>query len=265
MSQAWLALAGQAGAATIGPIMSHVRSIPIEERHVVRRLINPQAVSDAMAAYYALEHPPERTRLFGYFPEGEVISAFLAVAQTGLDLFRPLAVPFAATSESLMALLEAALDPARPHLVMLPVEQEPHLERGFACKRVQVGNLLRLDTRAFEPVINVLTVEKRNQEGWPRFEIQARGGGFAAAGLNWRSAFAAEMYVEADEVGRRRGFSRSVLSALISRLWEERLKILFRVVDDDYGSFEDAFDLGFVPTGVRTSLLEIERIPAREP
>jgi len=43
------------------------------------------------------------------------------------------------------------------------------------------------------------------------------------------------------------------------------LKILFRVVDDDYGSFEDAFDLGFVPTGVRTSLLEIERIPAREP
>jgi len=73
---------------------------------------------------------------------------------------------------------------------------------------VQVGNLLRLDTRAFEPVINVLTVEKRNQEGWPRFEIQARGGGFAAAGLNWRSAFAAEMYVEADDSSA--GYGRSV-------------------------------------------------------
>jgi hypothetical protein len=29
------------------------------------------------------------------------------------------------------------------------------------------------------------------------------------------------------------------------------------VVDDDYGSFEDAFDLGFVPTGVRSLLAQL--------
>ena len=237
--------------------MAMVRSLTTDERSIVTRLINPRTATDAQAAYYALEHPPERVALFGYFVQEDVLSGFMTIAQTGIDLFRPLVVPFTGSDESLLQLLRDGLPENRPHLIYVPIEQAPLLDDRFGVEEIQISSLLRLDTRGFEPILNILVVEDRNSEGWPRFEIKANGGGFAAAGLNWKSKYAAEMYVECDDDGRRRGFTKSVLSALIDRLLAEELLILFRVVDDDYGSFEDAFDLGFVPTGVRSTLCQL--------
>jgi hypothetical protein len=73
------------------------------------------------------------------------------------------------------------------------------------------------------------------------------------------SSTAAEMYIEADEPGRRRGFTKSVLAALIENLLSQERTVLFRVADDDYDAFEDAFDLGFKPTGIRTLMTEVLR------
>jgi L-amino acid N-acyltransferase YncA len=73
------------------------------------------------------------------------------------------------------------------------------------------------------------------------------------------SSTAAEMYVEADEAGRRRGFTKSVLAALIEYLLSQSKIVLFRVADDDYDAFEDSFDLGFKPTGVRTLMAEVRK------
>lgn len=237
--------------------MAFVRELTSEERNSIKRLINPKVASDAQAAYYALDHPRERVSLHGYFPQEGILNGFIAIAQTGFDLFRPLIVPFTGTDEALVQLLRSAVPFNRPHLVYLPIEQESLLDSHFEVDKLQLSSVLRLDPRGFEPILNILVREDRNTEGWPRFEIKARGGGFAAAGSNWMSKYAAEMYIESDEEGRRRGFTKSVLSALIDRLMAEKLLVLFRVVDDDYGSFEDAFDLGFVPTGVRSLLAQV--------
>lgn len=246
--------------------MATVRSLASDERALVRRLINPRVASDAQAAYYALEHPRERVSLHGFFPQEAVLSGFVAIAHTGFDLFRPLIVPFTGTDDSLIDLLQESVPSNRPHLISLPIEQEYVLDDHFLVERLHLSSLLRLDPRGFEPILNILVLEDENSEGWPRFEIRAQGGGFAAAGLNWKSRYAAEMYVECDDQGRSRGFTKSVLSALIDRLLAEKLLVLFRVIDDDYGSFEDAFDLGFVPTGVRSVLSQLtgnQGTPAR--
>lgn len=245
--------------------MAVVRKLKPGEYDLIKRLINPRVASDAQAAYYALEHPRERVSVYGLFPKNGVLNGFVAIAQTGFDLFRPLIIPFTGTDESLVQLLETAIPKKRPHLIYLPIEQESILDDHFKMEELQLSSLLRLDTRGFEPILNILVVEGHNSEGWPRFEIQATSGGFAAAGLNWKSKCAAEMYIESDEEGRRRGFTKSVLSALIDRLLAERLLVLFRVVDDDYGSFEDAFDLGFVPTGVRSKLIQVTAEDQTEP
>jgi hypothetical protein len=118
-------------------------------------------------------------------------------------------------------------------------------------------NLLRLDAKRFQPVINVLVQKSGGLGDSPRFEIHSRGEGHAASGINWMSSQSAEIYVESDSSGYRRGFSKSVLAALIQDLLKAKIKILFRVADDDYSAFEDAFDLGFSPTNVRTLFAQI--------
>ena len=237
--------------------MSSVQLIPLEERRKLRNLVDIHSTSDAMAAYYGLEHPNERVAIFGYYPNGQVLSGFMAVASTGLDLFKPLLIPFTATEEAIRTLIATALDPGRPYLIYLPIEQSESLIDLADIEPIAVTNLLRLDTKRFQPVINVLVQKSKGPGGSPRFEIQSRGEGYAASGINWMSSQSAEIYVESDSSGYRRGFTKSVLAALIQYLLKERIKILFRVADDDYSAFEDAFDLGFSPTNVRTLFAQI--------
>jgi hypothetical protein len=238
--------------------MAHIQSIPCEHRHILRRLVDPHSVADAMPAYYALEHPCERTQLYGYYPSADNLSGFLTVAQTGFDLFRPIVVPFVANAEALRGMLTQGLKANRAYLVYLPIDQQDFIRGDFPFSPLQVSNLLRLDQRAFAPMINVMIIKTEAASGLPRFEIHSSVQGFAAAGINWMSSTAAEMYVEADDAGRRRGFTKSVLAALIEHLLAQNRTVLFRVADDDYNAFEDAFDLGFKPTGVRTLLAEVQ-------
>jgi len=238
-------------------MMTSVQLIPREERGKLQNLVDIRSTSDAMAAYYGLEHPSERVSIYGYYPNGQVLSGFMTVASTGLDLFRPLIIPFTAKDEALRTLVAAALDPGRPYLIYLPIEQSESLIDLADIEPIALTNLLRLDTKRFEPVINVLVQKNEGLGGSPRFEIQSRGEGHAASGINWRSSQSVEIYVESDSSGYRRGFTKSVLAALIQDLLKEKIRILFRVADDDYSAFEDAFDLGFSPTNVRTLFAQI--------
>ncbi|MCK5052841.1 MAG: hypothetical protein KAR65_01105 [Anaerolineales bacterium] len=237
--------------------MTSVQLIPHEERRKLRNLVDVHSTSDAMAAYYGLEHPSERVSIFGYYPTDQVLSGFMAIASTGLDLFRHLVIPFAATNEAIRALITAVLDPGRPYLIYLPNEQSESLIDVADIEPIAVTNLLRLETNRFQPVMNVLVQKSEGPGGTPRFEIQSRGEGYAASGINWRSPQSAEIYVESDSPGYRRGFTKSVLAATIQNLLNEKVRILFRVADDDYSAFEDAFDLGFSPTNVRTLFAQI--------
>jgi hypothetical protein len=237
--------------------MAQIKVISCEQRQQLGRLVDPRSVADSMPAYYALEHPCERTELYGYFPSPNTLSGFLTIAQTGLDLFRPVVVPFVANAEALRRLFTTALKPSRLYLLYIPVDQQEFIKNEFPHRPLQVTNLLRLDPRAFNPILNVMIVKTEAASGLPRFEIRSSVQGFAAAGINWMSSTAAEMYIEADEPGRRRGFTKSVLAALIEHLLSQNKNVLFRVADDDYDAFEDSFDLGFKPTGVRTLMAEI--------
>ena len=231
--------------------MADVRRIPPSQRHILSGLLDPRSVSDALAAYYGLLHPVERVALFGFFPGNHVPSGFLALARTGMDLFRPLAVPFVGTVHAMTALLRVALEPSRPVLLHVPLEQRSWVEEVAELTDTKPIDLLRLDTARYRPVINVLVVETAAPGGWPRFEIRSGEDAVAAAGVNWIGTSYAEIYLEVAEVAMGRGFGRSVLSALASRLVADGKVPIYPVTEDDWPTVMEAEELGFRRTGDR--------------
>jgi GNAT superfamily N-acetyltransferase len=232
--------------------MGEVVLLPSSSRHVLARLLDDRSAGDAMAAYYALHHPADRVGLYTYHPTNRGLSGFLAIARTGLDLFRPLAVPFVASWAALSALMRTALKPGMPVVLHLPLEQKAWAEEAVDLSEARVMELLRLDLREFEPVINVLVVEARAPGGWPRYEIRSGDQVHVAAGLNWKGPTFAEVYVDVDPALRGRGFGKSVLAAIAGRLLGESIVALYRVEDDNVVSRREAEELGFRPTGLRT-------------
>lgn len=204
-----------------------------------------------MAGYYALHHPAGQVTLYTYHPTHGGVTGFLALARTGLDLFRPLAVPFVASPRGLAALLRAALKPNRPAVLQLPLEQRAWAEEVVDLSDVQVAEVLRLDLREFEPIINVLVVETRSPGGWPRYEIRSGDTVYVAAGLNWKGPTFAEVYLDIDPSVRGRGFGKSVLAAIAGRLLGESLIALYRIADEDPVGRAEAESLGFRPTGLK--------------
>ncbi|MGA9534046.1 MAG: hypothetical protein WBR18_15095 [Anaerolineales bacterium] len=244
--------------------MADVKAIPLSDRQQLASLIDPQSAADAMAAYYALEHPEDKVRLFGYASSSGDPRGFLAVAQTGLDLFRPLVVPFVATREILVRLLRDALRPGQPILLHLPADQLHWLDGEVEIHDEHSLELLRLEPSAYEPILNVLVVETATPSGRPRYEINNAHGLRAAAGVNWWGSRYAEIYLAADDRARGSGLTRSVLSALVGRLLGQRIIGLYRVETNRISVKTEAFHLGFRPTGVKTALIEAVLLPEEE-
>ncbi len=173
--------------------MGRAEQIAPNDRHRLRGLLNLSSAGDAMAAYYALEHPADQLRLVALSVGEGTPVGFLAAARTGMDLFRPLAVAVAATPEGLRELLRAGLEPGKPVVLYLPVEQRPWAEEIVELREARVLDLMRLDPRSYAPVINVLVTRQVNARGWPRFEIRSAERLRAAAGLNWEGGRFAEV------------------------------------------------------------------------
>jgi len=236
--------------------MASIQRISPEERHRLFGLLNDRSASDAFVAYYALEHPADRVVIHGYFSGGKGPSGFMVVAQTGMDLFRPIAVPFVATPTSLHQLLRASLQPQRPVLLYLPLEQREWAEQLLDFQGGQVAELMRLDPRAYEPMINVLVRESSSPLGTPRYEIQSRSGASAATGVNWQGQRYAEVYLQADEEAQTRGLALSVLAAISSRLLREHTIPLFRHDESSLIRLSSLERLGFRGTGSRTFIAQ---------
>lgn len=231
--------------------MSEVRVVSSSERPRLAKLLNLRSAADAMAAYYSLNHPLDRTKIFAYYPSNDSPRGFLVVAMTGLDLFRPLVVPFAAQQAAMVALLQEGLASGRPVLMHFPFHQQSWVETVVELSNVRVADVFRIDPGLFEPIVNVLVVEKRMPGGWPRYEIQARQGVAAAAGFNWKGGNFAEVYLEAAPPARMRGLSKSVLSAACQALLDERRIALLRIEEHERDLQEQALELGFRLTSVR--------------
>jgi hypothetical protein len=236
--------------------MADVRRLPTEERGLLAPLLNLHSPADAAAAYYALDHPAERVELWVEYSGNGSPRGFLALAQTGFDLFRRVALPFAAHPLGLASLLTQSLRPRKPVLLMMPLEQETWINGLVELTDARVSDVYRLHTSSFQPVLNVMVVASESPGGGARFEIRSASGAHAAAGANWRGPRYAEVYVESDAEARSRGFFRSVLAAMAGQLLSERRIALYRIDEEDAVAQAEAVEVGFRRTGDRWLLAQ---------
>lgn len=222
-----------------------------DERAEARRLLDDHLPADAFAAYYAFHHDPKRTTLFIHREKGGQPDGVLIRAQTGLDLFRPVVAVRAASDEALLDLFKTGLVPNRPYYLVIPLSLASAVNRHLSVTDPELLCIYRLEPSKFDPELNVMVVSNPAPDGSPRFEISSHGSIHAAAGVNWRSPYFAEVYVYTESAARGRGWGKSVTSALVASLIKSRLTPLYVVNEQNTASIKLAESLGFVDTGDR--------------
>lgn len=222
-----------------------------EERRALRPLLSPHDPADALASYYALWHDPKRTQLLVRRNAQGNADGFVAVCQTGADLFRPLVTLRAPDANSAGQLLREALVPHRPYQVMVPVVLASAVREHLDVQQSRLLSIYRLEPARFQPIVNVLVQRSTGPDGTPRFQIESQGKAVAVSGTNWRSPTFAEVYVYVDPIGRNRGWGKSVASACTASLLEARITPLYLVEDGNDKSARLAEELGYADTGLR--------------
>jgi hypothetical protein len=222
-----------------------------EERRALRPLLSPHDPADALASYYALWHDPKRTQLVVSRNAQGNADGFLAICQTGADLFRPLVTLRAPDADVAGRLLHEALVPNRPYQVIVPVTLASAVRQHLEIRQSRLLTVYRLDPARFQPIVNVLVQRVTGADGAPRFQIESQGNVVALSGTNWRSPTFAEVYVYVDPIGRNRGWGKSVASACTASLLEARISPLYLVEDGNDRSARIAEELGYTDTGLR--------------
>jgi hypothetical protein len=205
-----------------------------------------------MARYYALWHDPQRTALVANERAPHVADAYVAVSQTGFDLFRPLVTLRAENTAILPELLRRALRPGWPYQLVAPILLAPILRQNLEMADIGTTRIYSLSPARFKPIVNVLVQRAMGSDGVAsRFQIQSGGQVVAVSGTNWRSPEYAEVYVHVDPQGRDRGWGKSVVSACTADLVTAGLRPLFMVREGNQAAMRLADGLGYRDTGHR--------------
>lgn len=207
---------------------------------------------DALAVYYALRHGETRTQLMVHRDARDAKRAdgFIAVCQTGFDLFQPLVVLRAPTIEVAAWLLRSGLSPMRSYNIIVPPALAPAVEAEINATTAATHLVLEAHRASFQPVINVLVTSSRGPDGGTRFAIRAADGRVVAeSGANWRTDEFAEVFVHVELAARGRGLGKSVASACTAHLIESGLRPLYIVDQDNAESVAIAESLGYADTG----------------
>lgn len=226
------------------------------QRTQVRRLLDDSSPADAPTAYYALFHDPARSALFTQADDKGRVTGFVAVCQTGIDLFRPLVTLQCPNAECAAALLGQALKAGRPYILFARVNQLPLVSDVLRLDNHRILHILRLDPRRFQPVINVLARSEAAHDGTPRCVIES-GGLQAVAGVNWQSPGFAEIYVYTDADARQRGWGISVVTALTQVVVKSGRIPLYLVEMDNDPSRRLAEKIGYVDSGGRQVFADV--------
>jgi RimJ/RimL family protein N-acetyltransferase len=215
---------------------------------VAQLLTNSPA--DAMASYFALEHDPRRTKLFVRTdPKGRTL-AFVAVCQTGIDLFRPLVLIRSVDSSALRDALSEALAPNRHYLLSATPSLRPDIVSIARLQDETINLIYTLSAADFKPIVNILAQSGRTPDGMLRATISTRDGNLAAeAGTSWISSKYGELYVKTEEAFRGRGLGKSVVSAVCVNLLEIKKTPLYITDQDNVASQKLAERLGCRNTG----------------
>jgi RimJ/RimL family protein N-acetyltransferase len=217
------------------------------QRERIRSLLAPTDPVDAMTAYYALTHDPRRTHLSLHRTPAGSVDGFVAVCQTGRDLFVPLVV-MRAEEDDVGPLLRRALRPGRPYTIITLVKLRRAIESVMVVEHWQINLIYVLRPDAYRPVLNVMV-----QQGGStfRYEIRVRDQVAAAAGVNWQSGRLADVYIYTDPAFQGRGWGKAVGAACVRDLLAERLLPLYTVSEHNVVSQRLADALGFRDSGVR--------------
>jgi GNAT superfamily N-acetyltransferase len=231
------------------------------QRAAIRPLLAPADPQDALTAYYALFHDRRRTQLtLHHTPSGDA-DGFVAVCQTGRDLFRPVVVIRAPNDDAVGDLLRQALVSGRPYYLVAPPDLVAAVERFVDLSEPAVNRIYRVDAARFHMVhtteINVLVLEMRGPDGQPRWQIRSGGRVAAVAGTNWRSPFCAEVFVYTAPEFQRRGWGQAVVTAATAALLREGLLPLYMVEEANLPSILLAEAAGYTDTGRREVAGEI--------
>jgi len=236
-------------------------------RASLRPLLDERSPADALASYYALHHPPDRTELFVHHddagaaeathraspPGGETgpVIGFLVRARTGLDLFRPLVTFRADSDAAARSLFRDGLVAGRPAYLTVPAKLGQWASRYLKVTDAELHRLYRLNPQRYQPQINVLVVSSASPDGLPRCEIRSGEKASAVAGVNWQSPAFAEVYVYTDPAVRGRGWGRAVVEALSGLILGTGRMPLYVVAESNTYSIRLAEAVGFEDTGFR--------------
>jgi RimJ/RimL family protein N-acetyltransferase len=220
------------------------------DRQAIAPLLRTHSPADALAAYYALRHSELRTRLVVHRDERNTLDGFIAVCRTGFDLFQPLVVMRASTSDVAAWLLHNGLSSDRPYQVVVPPSLAPTIEANMNAQAAATHLIFEARRASFTPVINVLVMSSRGPDSAMRFIIRAADGTVVAeSGTNWRSDEFAEVFVQVEFAVRGRGLGKSVASACTAYLLDCDLRPLYIVDENNTESVSIAQALGYTDTG----------------
>ncbi len=233
-----------------------------ELRRKVRTMLDLSAPRDGLAAYYVLYHNPARTRLW-VAERGSRVEGFLAICQTGWDLFRPISVLRSRRIDVAQVLLQRSLLPSsggpphRPYYLVTTPDLLGVAEEALEVERVSLNRIYYLDLRHYEPEINVLVTPAQAANGSPRFVIRFQGAQIVAeAGINWQSPHFAEVYVQTAPEAQQRGWGKAVLDACITWILRSGAVPLYVVAEGNEPSARLAESVGFVDSGARECVVE---------
>ena len=206
---------------------------------------------DALAAYYALYHDPGRTQLWLHHGGDDRIDGFVAVCQTGFNLFQPTVILRAHEGESAGELLREALQPGRPYYVVTMPALDPVVRALVHLEREEINRVFLFDPRRYQSEINVLVQPSRGADGSLKFVIRSQDEIGAEAGVNWRSPHFAELFVHTQPQARGRGWGKAVLAACAATLIQAGVQPLYIVSEGNEASLRLAKSVGFVDTRAR--------------
>jgi hypothetical protein len=206
---------------------------------------------DALAVYYTLYHDPDRSRLWLHSDVNQQIIGFVAVCQTGSNLFQPTVVVRARDIETAVILLREALLPGRPYYVVTTPTLAPGIRAVLDLEREELNWVYRFDPRRYRSEINVLVQPVRAADGSAKFVIRSQDQVASEAGVSWRSPHFAEVYVHTQPWARGRGWGKAVTAACATMLLQANVQPLIMVTEGNAEGIRLAKSAGFVDTSAR--------------
>lgn len=234
----------------------------LEKRNAIQHLLAPQKSADARAWYYAFNHPDYRTQLYPYHPATARAIGYVAISQTGIDLFRPLVTMRLPWGDwpACQATINQALPAGRELFLSVPAQYESILPLHFEIFTQETLIIYTLKRHAYQPILNVLVSAETDNYQRPRYVIRQQNEIVSCASIAWVGQHFTEISVQTDPAYRKRGWGRDVVVALVGHLLDLGKTPLYATSAENENAQKLATSVGFTDSGHRELWIEGRRL-----